>query len=82
MEQYTIHKAKTHLSKLLEKVASGEEIIISKGNKPVAILKKYEGATKERKSGRLKGKIWIADDFDEFGEELQDLFGMKEWTTL
>ncbi len=78
MEQYTIHKAKTHLSKLLEKVANGEEIIISRGSTPVAILKKYEASGKKRKGGQLKGKIWIAPDFDEFGDELQEMFGMKE----
>jgi prevent-host-death family protein len=78
MEQYNIHSAKTHLSKLLEKVARGEEVIISKGNKPVAILKKYEAPKKERKGGQWKGKVWVADDFDDFGEDLQEMFGMKE----
>jgi len=78
MEQYTIHKAKTHLSKLLERVAKGEEIIISKGNTPVALLKKYEAPKKNRQGGQLKGKIWVAPDFDEFGDELQEMFGLKE----
>lgn len=78
MEQYNIHTAKTHLSKLLEKVAKGEEVIISKGNTPVAVLKKYEAPQQKRQGGQWKGKVWIADDFDEFGDELQEMFGMKE----
>jgi prevent-host-death family protein len=78
VEKYTIHKAKTHLSKLLEKVEKGEEIIISRGKNPVAILKKYEESDTPRKAGRLKGKIKIADDFNEFGEDLQGLFDINE----
>lgn len=78
MEKYNIHTAKTHLSKLLEKVSKGEEVIISKGNKPVAVLKKYEALKKKRQGGQLKGKIWVAPDFDEFGDELQEMFGLKE----
>ncbi len=78
MEQYNIHTAKTHLSKLLEKVANGEDIIIAKGNEPVAILKKFNPPTTPRKSGQLKGKIKIAKDFDDFGEDLQKMFGLEE----
>jgi len=78
VEKYTIHKAKTHLSKLLEKVEKGEEIIISKGKKPIAILKKYEEIDTPRTAGRLKGKIKIADDFNEFGDDLQEIFDINE----
>ena len=78
METYNVHAAKTHLSKLLEKVAQGEEVVISKGNKPVAVLKKYQPPKKERKPGGLKGKIWMSDDFNEFGPELQEMFGLKD----
>lgn len=78
MEQYNIHAAKTQLSKLLEKVSRGEEVIISRGNKPVAVLKKYDPPKKKRQGGQLKGQIWVAPDFDEFGDELQEMFGLKE----
>lgn len=77
MEEYNVHTAKTHFSQLLEKVADGEEIIISKGNTPVAILKKYEVPLQKRKVGQLKGKVHIAPDFDEFGSDLQEMFGLK-----
>ena len=62
-----IHEAKTHLSKLIERVLKGEEIIIGKAGKPVAKLAPY--TPKKVKLGVLKGKIEISEDFD---EELKD----------
>jgi len=57
-----IHDAKTHLSRLLERVAAGEEIVIAKAGRPVARLVPIEKAA--RKPGRLKGRIRIGRDFD------------------
>jgi prevent-host-death family protein len=59
-----IHEAKTHLSKLLERVKSGERIIIAKAGKPVAILSPIIEAPAVRVPGLDAGKIVIADDFD------------------
>jgi prevent-host-death family protein len=67
-----MHEAKSSLSKLVEKVAAGEEVVIAKAGKPVAKLVKYE--RKPRRLGGLEGKIWIAEDFDETDQELIDLF--------
>ncbi len=78
MVQYTIHKAKTHLSKILESVVQGEEIIIAKGNNPIAVIKKYEPPRKQRKGEQWKGKVQLSDDFDDFGPELQDMFDMNK----
>jgi prevent-host-death family protein len=58
-----IHDAKTHLSRLLEEVAGGEEIVIAKAGKPVARLCPI-AEVPVRKPGRLKGRLTIADDFD------------------
>lgn len=63
MTTVNIHEAKTHLSKLLERVESGEEIVIARAGKPIAKLVGLQ--PKMRKPGLLKGKIWIADDFDD-----------------
>src|SRR5437667_12751210 len=61
-----IHQAKSQLSKLIERVQQGEEIIIGKAGKPVAKLVPYRENRKPRKpGGRWKGKIWMAPDFDE-----------------
>ena len=67
-----MHEAKSSLSKLVAKVAEGEEVVIAKAGKPVAKLVKYE--REPRKLGFLRGQIWIADDFDETDEELIALF--------
>ncbi len=64
MRTVNIHEAKTHLSRLLEAVAGGEEIVIAKAGNPVARLVRYSNRNKPRKPGALKGRIWIAEDFD------------------
>ena len=60
-----VHEAKTHLSRLLERVASGEKIVIAKAGKPVAILEPYTERPKERIPGIDKGKHLIGDDWDD-----------------
>jgi prevent-host-death family protein len=59
-----IHEAKTHLSRLLEEVARGEEVTIAKAGKPVAKLVPFVNSKGKRKLGLLKGQLRIADDFD------------------
>ena len=63
--EVNIHQAKTHLSKLLERVALGEEVIIAKAGKPVARLVPIKKRQGKRLLGQAKGEIWIADDFDD-----------------
>ena len=73
-----IHEAKTHLSRLLERVASGEEIIIAKAGHPVAKLVPVERKPR-RVPGTHKDLIYIADDFDEpLPAELLDAFEGKQ----
>ncbi len=62
MEKVNVHQAKTHLSRLLERVIKGEEIIIAKSGRPMAKLVPIP--SEPRRPGRLKGKIRIAADFD------------------
>jgi len=62
MDMVNVHEAKTHLSRLLDRVARGEEIVIAKGGHPVAKL--IAIAPRERRPGRLKGRIRIGKDFD------------------
>ncbi|MGH8717971.1 MAG: type II toxin-antitoxin system Phd/YefM family antitoxin [Burkholderiales bacterium] len=64
MEQVNIHEAKTNLSRLVDRVAAGAEIVIAKAGKPLAKLVPYEPAKPKRKPGFLKGKIKVAEDFD------------------
>lgn len=74
METKNIHEAKTHLSRLVERAANGEEIIIAKAGKPMAKLVPYHEEKKPRKPGCWKGKVWIADDFDELPEDIMAAF--------
>ena len=70
-----VHHAKTHLSKLLEKVQLGEEIVIAKAGTPVAKLVPIHEKPKARVPGSAKGKIWISDDFDApLPPEIEDSF--------
>ena len=62
--QVNIHSAKTHFSQLLDRVSSGEEIIIAKAGKPIARLVPLESYKHQRQPGSAKGKISIAEDFD------------------
>ncbi len=59
-----IHEAKTHLSRLLARVAAGEEIVIAKAGKPLARLVPYDRPSEDRKPGLATGLVEIADDFD------------------
>jgi prevent-host-death family protein len=73
--EVNIHEAKTHLSRLLERVAMGEEVIIAKAGTPVAKLVPVNAATGKFKFGSAQGKIVIADDFnDPLPKEIEDLF--------
>jgi prevent-host-death family protein len=64
METVNIHEAKTQLSKLVERVRAGEEIVLAKAGQPVARIVPYVPARSPRKPGALKGKIRIGKDFD------------------
>ena len=63
--EVNIHEAKTHFSRLLERVAMGEEVIIAKAGTPVAKLVPLEQASKKRVFGSAKGDFTVPDDFNE-----------------
>ena len=64
MSTVNTYEAKAQLSRLIERAAAGEEIVIAKSGKPVARLVGYTQATGPRTGGQLKGQIRIGDDFD------------------
>ena len=76
MQITNISDAKASLSKLVEKVMKGEEVIIGKSGKPVAKLVPYNLDTSPRQlgAGHWQGQIWMADDFDELPEDILNLF--------
>ena len=77
MRTINIHQAKTHLSRLVEDAAAGEEITIAKAGKPMARLVPIPAVERRvPKFGTLRGKIWMADDWDspETNEEIWEDF--------
>ena len=73
MSKFNIADAKTHFSKLVQKAMLGEEVIISKDNKPVLKLVPLDKPKRPRKPGSGKGQIlYIAPDFDATPEAFKD----------
>lgn len=66
MPVVNVYDAKTHLSQLLTRVESGEEIVIARNGRPVARLTSVAASGKDRRPGSWRGKVTIADDFDDF----------------
>lgn len=77
MQTYTIHEAKTHLSRLIEQAANGEPFIIAKAGKPMVKVMPLDtpvGAQK-RRLGCMAGEMEVPDDFDEMcREEIEQMF--------
>jgi len=65
-----IHEAKTHLSRLLQEVERGQEVIIARAGRPVARLSQFEPP--KRELGFDRGRIWIAPNFDDPLPEFED----------
>ena len=80
MKLINIHEAKTHLSRIAEQVAAGEEIIVAKAGKPKMKLVPVDNNKKKIILGALKGKINISKDFDAPLPEkiLNDFYGLEQ----
>jgi prevent-host-death family protein len=78
MKTVNVHEAKTQLSRLLQAVEEGEEIVIARNGTPVAKLVPHAEERKPREPGSLKGKIWISPDFDARDEQIERDFGMLD----
>lgn len=59
-----IHEAKTHLSRLVERVEAGEEITLARAGRPVARLVPYQARREPRRLGIWKDRVRISPDFD------------------
>ena len=78
MSTVNIHEAKTHLSRLVERAAAGETVVIAKAGKPMVKVMRVDApeAGAIRRLGFLQGAFTVPDDFDRMGEdEITDLFG-------
>jgi prevent-host-death family protein len=63
MTTFTIHQAKTNLSRLIARAEAGEEIVIARGKEPVVRLMPVAGGKRRPTFGILKGKLNIPDSF-------------------
>lgn len=63
-EQFNIHDAKTNLSRILERVEHGEEIVLSRSGHPVAKVVPLRRRVDRRGYGSLRGRLTLADDWD------------------
>lgn len=73
-----MREAKTHLSRLVQQALAGEEILIARAGEPLVRLVPVEVQPGRRTPGRLKGKIWLAPDFEETPQDLIDAFENSE----
>ncbi len=68
-EIINIHEAKTHLSRIVEQVAAGGEVIIAKAGKPMARLTSLSSEARPKRLGLLSGRLIVPDDFNEALDE-------------
>jgi prevent-host-death family protein len=74
-ESVNVYEAKTHLSQLLDRAAAGEEIVIARAGRPIARLVALSDVpSQRRRPGAWRGKVSIADDFDELPTEMEAAF--------
>lgn len=72
--QVNVYEAKSKLSGLLDRVAAGEDVIIARHGRPVARLVPVAERPARRTPGAWKGRVWIAEDFDELDEQ-----SLRDW---
>jgi prevent-host-death family protein len=78
MKSVDIHEAETHLSRLLQEVSVGEEIVIARAGKPIARLVAYAEPSGPRTPGCWRGQVRMADDFDETPQDVINSFYGEE----
>ncbi len=74
MEPVNVHEAKTHLSRLLERVERGEEVVIARAGRPIARLVPWRPERPARTLGLYRGQIDVAPDFDDLPGDVAAAF--------
>ena len=78
MARIGMHEAKTTLSQLVERAAAGEDIVIQRNGTPVArLVPVASSASLQSVRGAWRGRVRIADDFDELPDDVADAFGAR-----
>jgi prevent-host-death family protein len=76
--QFNMHDAKTNLSRLVERVEAGEEIVIARNGRPVAMLVPAPAASRAGIEGAWAGRVEIAGDFDKLPDDVARAFGIPD----
>jgi prevent-host-death family protein len=77
--QVNLYEAKSQLSRLVDRAAAGEEIVIAKGGRPLARLVPLAARTAPREFGFLAGQVRVGADFDDpLPDEIADAFGARD----
>jgi prevent-host-death family protein len=74
MEIANIHEAKAHLSRLIERALAGEDVQIARAGEPLVRLVPVQPDIRPRQGGQLRGRLWVAEDFDAADPEIERLF--------
>ena len=74
----TLSDAKARFSEIVERAVNGEEFVVTRMGRAAVRISRFEGRARPRKVGDLAGKIWIAEDFDEWPADLRDALGMEQ----
>lgn len=78
MTRIGMHEAKTQLSKLVERVEAGEEIVITRRGEPAArLVPERSGEGFASLAGTWRGRVKIADDFDDLPDDLAETLGLR-----
>jgi len=80
VRSYSIGEAKTQLSRLVREAEEGEEVVLRRGDEPVAriVAMEAERPTVKREPGSMRGEIWMADDFDEWPDDIAGALGLRD----
>lgn len=77
MPTFGMHEAKTSLSRLVERAEQGEEILIARNGDPVARIVPIDRPGLAKVRGAWKGRVAIAEDFDDLPDDLGEAFGVR-----
>jgi prevent-host-death family protein len=73
---YNLTDAKARFSEVVDRVAEGDEVIVTRMGKPVARIIAYEAGQAAQRLGLLEGRIRISDDFDEWPDDIAEALGI------
>ena len=70
----SISEAKAHFSAIVDEASEGRTFVICRAGRPLVVVSRYRVETPKRRPNSLKGKIWMADDFDAMPDGFAEAF--------